>query len=197
MDFEAAHAHAEAALTLAQQLGARRFETEALVFRAELHRLAGQRSKALANAEEGVRISRETGTAFLGAFALGALALATEDPVARQAALKEGEELLRAGAVSHNHLLFPRDAIEAYVEAGDWDGVERSAEGLAQYTQSEPLPFADFYIALARAVAACGRGQSEATALTAELKELRKKGEGLGLRISLPAIERAATALFG
>jgi len=34
---------------------------------------------------------------------------------------------LEAGAVSHNHLLFPRDAIEAYLEAGKWEGVERCA----------------------------------------------------------------------
>jgi len=60
-----------------------RFETEALVFRAELHRIAGRRAEAVANAEEAVKISRETGPAFLGPFALGALALASEDPTAR------------------------------------------------------------------------------------------------------------------
>jgi hypothetical protein len=43
--------------------------------------------------------------------------------------------LLRAGAVSHNFLLFPRDAIEAYLEADDWEGAERSAAELAQYTR--------------------------------------------------------------
>ena len=100
-----------------------RFETEALVFRAELHRIAGRRAEAVANAEEAVKISRETGPAFLGPFALGALALASEDPTARQAALAEGEALLEAGAVSHNHLLFRRDAIDAYlgVTASDRD----------------------------------------------------------------------------
>ena len=103
MDFEGVFRHAEAALTLAQQLGARRFETEALVFLAELHRLGGRRAEALANAEEAVKISRETSIAFLGPFALGALASANDDPTARRAALKEGEELLRAGAVSRNH----------------------------------------------------------------------------------------------
>jgi hypothetical protein len=61
----------------------------------------------------------------------------------RQVALEEGEELLRAGAVSQNHLLFPRDAIEVYLKAGDWDRAERSAAELEQYTRSEPLPFAD------------------------------------------------------
>jgi hypothetical protein len=191
MEFEAALVHAEAALTLAQQLGARRFEAEALIFRAELHRLAGRRAQALADAEEAIKISRETGMAFIGPFALGALALASEDPARRQAALEEGEALLEAGAVSHNHLLFRRDAIEAYLGAGDWEGVERSAAALAQYTRSEPMPFADFYIARARTLAACGRRQSGIAALAAELADLREKSERLGLRIALAEIEKA------
>jgi hypothetical protein len=171
--------------------GARRFETEALVFRAELHRLAGRRAQALADAEEAVKISRDTGTAFLGPFAMGELALASEDPTARRKALEEGEALLEAGGVSHNHLLFRRDAIEAYLDVGDWEGMERSAAALARYTQSEPLPFADFHIARARALAALGRGPSDATALAAELEDLREAGERLGLRVALAEIERA------
>jgi tetratricopeptide (TPR) repeat protein len=144
---EVAARHAEAALSLAQQLGARRFETEALAFRAELHRRAGRRAEALADAEAAVRISRETGMAFLGPFALGALALASNDPAARRIALEEAEALLGASAISHNHLLFPRDAVEAYLEAADWDGVGRTAAELEEYTRREPLPFAAFYIA--------------------------------------------------
>jgi len=41
---------------LARQLGARRFETEALVFQAELHLLAGRWAEALADAEEAVKM---------------------------------------------------------------------------------------------------------------------------------------------
>ena len=195
MDFQAAFRHAEAALTLAQQLGARRFETEALAFLAELHRLAGRRTEALANAEEAVKISRETSLAFLGPFALGALALASNDPAARQAALDEAEGLLRAGAVRHNHLLFPRDAIEVYLEAGNWDRAERSAAELEQHTRSEPLPFADFYVARGRALAAFGRGQSDTRELTAELERVRDEGEQLGIRVALPGIETAINRL--
>jgi tetratricopeptide (TPR) repeat protein len=197
MDFEAAFEQAELALMLSQQLGARRFDTEALVFQAELHRLAGRRVKALACAGEAVKVSRETGAAFLGPFALGALALATDDPTVRQAALKEGEALLQAGAVSHNHLLFRRDAIDAYLGAGDWEGAERSAAALEDYTRAEPLPFSDFYIARARALAARGGGRSDPTALAAELERLRKEGERLGLRVALPAIEMAIKEIRG
>jgi class 3 adenylate cyclase/tetratricopeptide (TPR) repeat protein len=197
MDFGAAFRHAEAALTLAQQLGARRFETEALVFLAELHRLAGRRPEALAKAEEAVKISGETSPAFLGPFALGALALASDDPIGRQAALEKGEELLRAGAVSHNHLLFPRDAIEVYLEAGNWDGVEHSAASLEQYTRSEPLPFADFYVARGRALAAFRRGQCDMVELAAVLERVRDEGERLGIPVALPGIEATINQLHG
>jgi hypothetical protein len=189
MDFDGAIVHADAALTLARQLGARRFEPEALVFQAELHRLAGRRSHALVKANEAVKIARETGMAFLGPFALGALALASDDPDARRAALEEGEAVLKAGAVSHNHLLFRRDAIEAYLAIGDWEGMERSAEALAQYTRAEPLPFAEFYVGCARALAECGRGYANSVATT--LSKLRNDAEQLGLRIALAAIEQA------
>ena len=164
------------------------------MFRAELHRLAGRQAEALANAEQAVKISRETGPAFLGPFALGALALASEDPTVRRAALAEGEALLEAGAVCHNHLLFPRDAVEAYLKAGDWEGVERCAAGLAQYTRSEPLPFSNFYIARARALAALGGQRPNAESLTAELERLRKEAERLGLRVALREIVKRGAA---
>jgi hypothetical protein len=149
--------------------------------------LATRRAEALADAEEAVKISRETSPTFLGPIALSALALASDDPTARQTALQEAEALLRAGAVSHNHLLFPRDAIEAYLEAGDWEGVERTAADLDRYTQSEPLPFADFYVARGRALAAFCRGRSD----TAELERVRDEGERLGIRVALSGIETA------
>jgi tetratricopeptide (TPR) repeat protein len=191
MDFETAFMHAEAALALSRQLGARRFDAEALACRAELHRLAGRRAQALADADEAVRISRETGTAFVGPFTLGALALATHDPAVRKQALDEGEALLRAGAVSHNHFLFRRDAIDACLGAGDWEGAERSAAALEDYTRAEPLPFSDFYIARARALASHARRSIAATALAAELGRLCETGERLGLRVALPGIEAA------
>ena len=67
------------------------------MIRAELHRLAGRHAEAVASAEEAVKISRETGPVVLGPFALGALALASEDPTVRRAALTEGEALSEPG----------------------------------------------------------------------------------------------------
>jgi hypothetical protein len=187
MEFDVAAGHAEAALILAQHLGARRFETKALAFRAKLRRLAGWRAEALGDAEKTLRISRDTGMAFLGPFALGALALASDDPIRRRAALEEAEAMLGAGAVSHNHLLFPRDAVEAYLEAEDWDGVERAAAELERCTRREPLSFGAFYIARARTLAACRRGRPDPAALD----RLRHEAERLGLLVALPGIKAA------
>jgi len=123
--------------------------------------------------------------------------LASDDPIVRQAALEQAEELLRAGAVSHNHLLFPRDAIEVYLEADNWDRVEGTAAELERYTRSEPLPFAEFYIAYGRALAACGRGPSDTTGIVAELQRLLDEGERLGIRVALPGIETTINQLRG
>ena len=109
--------------------------------------------------------------------------------------MEEAEELLRAGAVSHNHLLFPRDAIEVYLEAGNWDRVERTVAELEHYTRSEPLPFADFYIARGRALAACGRDQSDMAELAAELERIHDEGERLGIRVALRGTETAISQL--
>ena len=99
--------------------------------------------------------------------------------------------------MSHNHLLFPRDAIVAYFEAGDWERMEHWAAELEQHTRSEPLPFADFYIARGRALAAFGRGHSDTSKLTAELERVRDRGEQVGIRVALPGIETAINQLRG
>jgi hypothetical protein len=150
--------HAEAALALSRQLGARRFEADALACQAELHRLVGRREEAVAAAEEAVRISRETGVAYIGPCALGVLALATADPARRSKALAEGEAILEAGAVSHNHLLFRRDAIDACLETLAWDRADDHAAALETFARREPSPWSNFVIARGRALAAFGRG---------------------------------------
>jgi hypothetical protein len=111
--------------------------------------------------------------------------------------LQEGQALLQAGAVSHNHFLFQRDGIDACLDAGNWAGAERCAAALEDFSSAEPLPFSSFHIARARALAAVGSGQPDAATLTAELNRLGKQGEQLGLQIALPAIEAAIQAIRG
>ena len=193
MEHAAASENVEEALTLARRLGARRFEAEALAFRGELQRVAGRRSEALNDVNEALAIARETGMAFIGPMILGILALAANDPQVRSDALAEGEALLAAGSVSHNHLHFRRDAIDACLDAGDWSGAELHSTALETYTCEEPLPWSDFFVARGRALAACGRGRRDA-ALVAELARLTEEGQRLAFKLSLPAVE---TALAG
>jgi tetratricopeptide (TPR) repeat protein len=175
---------------LIQRLGARRFEANRLTYLAAIHRAQGQRAIAVSRLREGLTISRETGFGFVGAMMLGALALATDDPEERRGALIEGESALRAGAVSHNHFNFYRDAIEAALSIRDWAGAERYASGLEDYTRSEPLVWTDFFIARGRALAAFGRGNRDASLVT-ELRKLRDEGERLGLKPAIPSLEAA------
>ena len=190
LELEAAADHVEKALTLAQHLGARRFEAEALAFRGELKRIAGHRAEALSDVRDALTISRGTGMAFIGGMILGILALAADDPQERGDALAEGEALLAAGAISHNHLHFRRDAIDACLDAGDWSGAELHSAALEAYTRDEPLPWSDFFVARGRALAACGRSRRDA-GLEAELARLREEGKRLAFKLSVPGVEVA------
>ena len=193
LDLTAAREHAEIALALCRRLGARRFESETLIYVADVERASGRRFDALKLLKNALAISRETGTGFFGAAILGALALTTEDPEERQRALTEGEALLAAGCVSHNYLLFYPDAMEASLIAGDWDGAERYAAALEAYTRPEPLPWADLRIARGRALARYGRGERGEPSLR-ELRRLREEADRVGWKTALPALERALVA---
>ena len=131
LDTNAAKANVERILELARQIGAQRFEAEGMVAHAAILALAGRKSEALAMTLRGLDAARKTGIQFLGPDLLGQLAiLLTEDDALRCRSLAEGEELLRAGSVGHNHLRFHRHAIEASLKARAWDEVDRYTQAL-------------------------------------------------------------------
>jgi class 3 adenylate cyclase/tetratricopeptide (TPR) repeat protein len=180
----------EPILRMGRRLGARRFEAHALYLLAYIEALGGDRVEAKALAEEAVAVARETVPTFVGPWALAVLALAAEDAATRRQTRAEAEDLLREDCVSHNYLWFYRLAMDACLEEGDWDGVERYAAALEAYTRPEPSPWSDFYIARGRVLAAHGRGQRDEE-LTAELERLAEEARRVGLRIALPALEAA------
>ncbi|MBV8108835.1 MAG: hypothetical protein JO012_03625, partial [Hyphomicrobiales bacterium] len=65
---------------------------------------------------------------FVGPVLYGLLGLIESDRTARDAALAAGEALLARGAVGHNHFWFRRYAIEAALEAEEWDEAEGHAD---------------------------------------------------------------------
>jgi tetratricopeptide (TPR) repeat protein len=179
-EFGSAKMHAERALMLARQLGAKRFEAVSLHDLAMVARAEASTAEAMDLLRRALLISRETGVSFVGPWILGHLAVTTEDPMERQTALTEGEEILRKGAVSHNHLWFFRYAIDASLDSQDWDGAERYSAALENYTRPEPLPWANFFVRYGRAVVAHGRCCPEQET-TCKLGDLLAEAERLGI----------------
>jgi tetratricopeptide (TPR) repeat protein len=193
-EFRRAKQHAQCALNLARQLGARRFEAVGLNDLAMVARAESGLSEGLDLLHRALAVSRETGVSFMGGVILGHLAFTTENPTERHAALTEGAEILRKGAVGHNHLWFLRYAIEASLDSRDWESAELYSAALEDYTRPEPLPWSEFFIARGRVLAACGDGQHSAE-LIAEIQRLLDNGKRLGLKITLPAMESALATL--
>ncbi len=189
-DLARAKAQIETSQTLVRRLGAWRFEALNLCCMAKILRAEGHCSEALGLLMDAIEISRRTGLSFSGPVVLGAIALTTDDPIARRDALSEGEELLKAGSVSHNHFRFYRDTIEAMLRANDWDNADRLAAALHEYTSLEPLPWTDFYISRARALAAHGRGKRD-DVTRSEIRRLTDLARRVDLRLALPLLERA------
>ncbi len=180
----------EQAQVLAHQLGAMRMESENLLGLANILRARGRRNEALELLDQALSISRETGVSFVGPWILGIIAATTEDPNVRQRVIDEGEQILRSGAVSHNHFWFYHYVMEASLNVGDWDSAKRYAAALKEFTSSEPLPFIDFLIARGRALADCGCGKRD-DATIQKLQRLRDEAARMGLKTALPALEHA------
>jgi len=186
-EYDEAEGHLARGLELSRNIGARRYETMCFML---LARVAWQRNDR-ATAQERLRAawagSEQTSHGFIGAAVQGAMALMAEDPGERQTALLRGEALLREGSIAHCHIWFNRDAIAASLSCGDWSAAERYAAALEDFTRPEPLPWTDFQVAVARALAAAGRGRADRAALL----ECRAVAEALKDRAFVPAIDAA------
>jgi tetratricopeptide (TPR) repeat protein len=181
---------AEQLHNLARERGSRNWEQVSLLHWGKTLILEGDQSEAIKRLEQALVVSRETEKTFMGARILAALALATDDLNARQQALDEGEKILRQASPSHCHFWFYRDAMEATLNTGDWDTVDRYATALEKYTRAEPLPWTDFFIARGRVLANYGRGRRD-DATIRELERVRDEAIRVGFRTTLPALEDA------
>ncbi|MDJ0942807.1 MAG: protein kinase [Kiloniellales bacterium] len=188
--FDGARAQAESGLAIAHSLGAKRFKPFLNESLARIRLAEGDRAGALELLDSALGDVREGGaTSFIGPWLLGTIALATDDPERRRAALAEGEEILAGGCVGHNHYRFYQAAMEATLEAHDWDEAERYAAALEAFTRPEPVPWADFYIRRARALALVEQGRGGAAA-TRELTALREEARTIGLLSATSLVER-------
>ncbi|MGY3507019.1 MULTISPECIES: adenylate/guanylate cyclase domain-containing protein [unclassified Bradyrhizobium] len=152
-DYEAMKGYLERVTRLARQLGARRFEAQALELDARRLLDQGRRAEAAALLREALSICREAGTQFCGPKVLSALSRAVDDSNEVRALLVEGKEMLERGSVGHNHLWFYRDAIEAFLCKGDAAGALEYVADLENYARREPLAWSELFAQRGRALA--------------------------------------------
>jgi tetratricopeptide (TPR) repeat protein len=189
-EFALAEEHARRGLDIANRIGARRLIPAFSDPLAQIRLHAGDRAGAVELLESGWAISRETGVTQLGPTVLGALALATADPVRRHEALREGREILERGCVSHNYFWFYRRAIEVSLAEADWDAADAYARALERYFHAEPVPWSDFIVARAQLLAQLGRRGPEEQVIV-QLRRLRDDAMRLGLKTEVEHLDVA------
>ena len=177
-------------MRLVRQLGARRFEASVLELQARVLLDTGRRAEAAEMLREALAICREAGMQFDGPKIISALSRAEDDPVERAALLAEGKEILRRGAVGHNHLWFYRDAIEALLSADDGAGALEYVTALEDYTRAEPPPWSDLFVERGRLLAGAARGNLE-DGRREELVRIQTALHKAGLMAWLPPIQAA------
>jgi hypothetical protein len=193
-EYDLLEAHAEKQLVRTRTLGARAWEAQPLTWKAIVLQAKGCRSEARELLMQATSITRQVGRTFTAGYSFGASAwVMADDSAVREAALDEGEAALREGSVSHNYFWFYRYAIDALLSVNDWEGFERYAAALEDYTRDEPLGWTDFFIARGRALAAFGRGKRDDATVT-EIQRLRDEAKRVGLGPALPALEEALSA---
>lgn len=180
-------------LAIAQSIHADNFSAQILRLLAENALSRGDRRSAQAYSAQAVEIVRKVGMTFIGPTVLAVEAALTEDEAASQALLIEAEGILDSGCVAHNHFWFAQIAIGHALRTGAWGHAERYADRLESYTQTEPLPWADFLIAQGRALAAWGRGKRGAGCAD-ELQRLRSIAVDRHFQGDLIELDRALAA---
>jgi class 3 adenylate cyclase/tetratricopeptide (TPR) repeat protein len=191
--FVEAQDHLQLGLELARTMSASNFEAQTLMTMTALLAAQGRTTEARDFAERAVKVVRQVGMTFIGPSVLAIKALVTEDRDECRKALEEAESILDSGCVAHNHFWFARFAIDHALAIGEWGEVERYAARLEAYTREQPLPWPDFLVARARALAEWGRGRRNEEAV-AKLKSLHDIAARHGLKLLAWELERASAA---
>ena len=191
-DFEKGRDWLDRGLTIVRKLGSKLFEAEYLFFFAKISHLQGDSDQARKLALESVSILREaeSGMSYRGPTALGIYALALDDSDLRHEVLQEAEKLLAGDCLDHNYLDFYEDAMQACLQSGEWDEVDRYAQALEEYTITEPMPRCKLFIDRGRVLADYGRGNRNPEVI----RGLKRVCEGFSraeLKFALPEIEAA------
>jgi hypothetical protein len=190
-DWAAVEANVERGLELAKRLGARAWEPILLSNRAQTMLASGNRTEAMQILLDAERIQEEMGCyAFTAGDVYGGLVQAADDAVTREDMFAKGKAVVDGNSLAQVAFRLYRSAIDAFVNAVDWDMVLRVADALERVTRDEPLGWSDFYIRRARILTTIGRGARDAQTVQ-ELRAMCAEAEAAGRLATLPALKRA------
>ena len=189
-ELDAAQRRSEESERLGKLIGERRYlpfvrSTLALVLAAQ-----GDRSRAAHALEQAWSRCEARDREFHGLILVGTIARVATDPERRRWALKEGDRIAAGACIGHARIRFFRDTMEAALDAEDWDEAERYAQRFDEINRQEPLAYCDFFIARARALAACGRDSGDDSTIRM-LQELRREAKRVGLLATVPLLDEA------
>ena len=190
-EFASSLAASQLSLALARELGARRFEAEALVLGGLARLGLNEIEAARETLEQGASLALEACPTYCAPWALAALAHASTDGVRIRKLLEEGERMLARDCVSHNYLEFYKLGIDVALRIGDLVRAENYAAALEEYTRPEPLPWADLVIARGRALVSAARNERGAEIA---LQEALSAARAMQCEILVPALRAAIDA---
>jgi class 3 adenylate cyclase/tetratricopeptide (TPR) repeat protein len=190
-DFTKSNEWLQRGMAIVAQLGSKLFEGEYHYLLGRVKFMEGDHVLSRKHAQEALSVFRESesGMTFRGPTALGICALTAESSDLRHSLLHEAEDLL-PDCLGHNHLDFYEDAIQACLQAAEWDEVERYAQALEDYLVEDPLPRCTLIIARGRVLASHGRGNRDQTTME-ELRRVHDKASQVSLKFTLPELEAA------
>ena len=145
-DYERVRSACDRGLALSRQLGARRFEAELMTLQGHAIGELGGTADAQVLLQRAAGLALEVARTYCGPWCLGVQALHTPNAERARDLLAQGEALLAAGCVSHNHLEFRRAAMEFNLRLGDYRETRRHAAALRDYTKDESLAWSDLIV---------------------------------------------------
>ena len=171
---EVARLYSTQSIQLAKKIGTKHIQCNAL-----LH--LGMIDKNEAALEQAYEIASQNtfGKYFISSWILAVQAWITDNSDKRTEFLLEGEKLLTKQALSHNHLMFYRYAIESCLDTKDFDKARGYMAKLKKYTSAEPLPWSEFIIRRAKTLIRVMQGET-GNVLKQDLKELIAQADQAG-----------------
>jgi len=190
-EYEACAKEADFSIELADRLGNGSFRAQARMLRAQAAAGLGDLSTARTLADESIALAAASGYAFVGPTAHTTRALLEDDNAVRRTHLEQADALLAKGAVSHNYFWCYRARLEEALAAGNWALACDMADRLEAFASAEPLPWSDFFVAVARSIAQANGYDLGPKAPPETPAELLRKARDIGFATASKLLESA------